>query len=64
MTEMPVEVNERIAYLTAPSGRKYQVLNEAGNDWDEAATKAAYDLGEPLPEPEPEQADTLEGGAQ
>lgn len=37
---------EWIAYLTAPSGRRYQVLNAAGDDWDEAATVAAYQAGE------------------
>ena len=40
------DINERIAYLTAPSGKRYQVLNEAGDDWDEAATVAAYAAGE------------------
>ena len=39
-------INENIAYLTAPSGKKYQVLNEAGDDWDEAATREAYEKGE------------------
>ena len=37
---------EHIAYLTAPSGRRYQVLNADGTDWDEAATMAAYRIGE------------------
>lgn len=43
-----MEIDERFAYLTAPapSGRRYQVLNEDGTDWDEAATRAAYDAGE------------------
>lgn len=40
------EIVEFIAHLTAPSGNKYQVLNEAGDDWDEAATWAAYRAGE------------------
>lgn len=40
------EINEAIAHLVAPSGRKYQVLNEERTDWDEAATKAAYEAGE------------------
>lgn len=41
-----MEINEMIAYLTAPSGRRYQVLNEEGTDWDEVATAAAYVEGE------------------
>lgn len=40
------DVIETIAYITAPSGKRYQVLNEAGTDWDEAATRAAYAEGE------------------
>lgn len=44
--ENDVEIDERFAYLTAPSGRRYQVLNEEGTDWDEAATVAAYAEGE------------------
>jgi hypothetical protein len=43
------DIVEHIAYLTAPSGRKYQVLNEDGTDWDEAATVAAYQAGEKSP---------------
>ena len=39
-------VNESIAHLTAPSGKKYQVLNADGSDWDEVATRAAYQAGE------------------
>lgn len=39
-------IREDIAYLTAPDGTRYQVLTEAGDAWDEAATKAAYDAGE------------------
>jgi len=39
-------VNEAIAHLTAPDDTKYQVLTPDGTDWDEAATKAAYDAGE------------------
>jgi len=35
--------NSDIAYITAQDGTVFQVLNEAGDDWDEAATKAAYD---------------------
>ena len=41
-----MEIIESIAYLTAPSGRRYQVLNEEGTDWDEAATVVAYLAGE------------------
>ena len=41
-----MEIIESIAYLTAPSGRRYPVLNETGTDWDEAATVAAYLEGE------------------
>ena len=41
-----MEIIESIAHLTAPSGRRYQVLNEAGTDWDEAATVEAYLAGE------------------
>ena len=33
---------ESIAYLTGPTGKKYQVLNADGTDWDEAATIALY----------------------
>ena len=40
------DVNELIAHIIAPSGKKYQVLNEEGTDWDEEATKTAYDEGE------------------
>lgn len=36
------EIDERFAYLTDAQGRKFQVLNEDGTDWDEAATYAAY----------------------
>lgn len=41
-----MEIDERFAYLTAPSGRRYQVLNEGGTDWDEVATAAKYAEGE------------------
>jgi hypothetical protein len=37
---------EWIAYLTAPDGTHYQVLNAEGTDWDDAATRAAYEAGE------------------
>jgi hypothetical protein len=32
-----------IAYITAADGRTFQVLNAEGTDWDEAATRAAYE---------------------
>jgi len=32
--------------MNAPSGKRYQVLNAAGTDWDETATVAAYQKGE------------------
>jgi len=35
--------NPDIAHITAQDGTVFQVLNEAGDDWDEAATQAAYD---------------------
>ena len=41
-----MEIDERFAYLTSPSGRRYQVFNEEGTDWDEVATTAAYAEGE------------------
>ena len=37
---------ESIAHLIAPSGKKYQVLNADGTDWDEVATTAAYKAAE------------------
>lgn len=41
-----MEYNPAIAHLTAEDGTVFQVLNKAGADWDEAATKAAYDAYE------------------
>ncbi len=38
-----MEIIESIAYLTTPNGTKIQVLNAEQNDWDEQATKVAYD---------------------
>lgn len=35
--------NPDIAHITAQDGTVFQVLNAAGDDWDEAATRAAYD---------------------
>ncbi|CAB5220290.1 hypothetical protein UFOVP233_39 [uncultured Caudovirales phage] len=40
------KINESMAYLTAPSGNRYQVLLADGSGWDEAATQAAYIKGE------------------
>lgn len=34
---------EGIAHITCDCGHVFQVLNEAGDDWDEAATAKAYD---------------------
>ena len=36
-------IREDIAHITASDGTKYQVLNEAGDDWDEVATRALYE---------------------
>jgi hypothetical protein len=36
-------INPAIAHLTAANGTQYQVLAEDGDDWDEAATSAAYE---------------------
>lgn len=38
-----MDIVEHIAYLTTPKGVKIQVLNEEQTDWDEVATKAAFD---------------------
>lgn len=40
---MPETFNPSIAHITALDGTVFQVLNEAGDDWDEAATAATYD---------------------
>jgi hypothetical protein len=40
-------IDESIAHLTHPDGTKFQVLNEDGTDWDEAATYAAYNAHKP-----------------
>ena len=42
-------VDERYAYLTDAQGRKFQVLNQDGTDWDEEATAAAYLAANPEP---------------
>lgn len=36
-----VPVNESIAHITLADGRRVQVLDADGTDWDEAATMAA-----------------------
>jgi hypothetical protein len=49
-------IDENIAYLTDPDGTKYQVLNELGDDWDEAATRALYEAARlALSPPEPQE---------
>jgi hypothetical protein len=35
-----MDYNEAIAYLTAPDGKVFQVLNEDCTDWNEQATYA------------------------
>lgn len=35
-------IDEHTAFITAPDGTRFQVLNEARDDWDEAATCAEY----------------------
>lgn len=35
--------NPNIAHIVAQDGTVFQVLNEAGDDWDEAATRIAYE---------------------
>lgn len=39
----PETINPNVAFITAPDGTRFQVLNEGGDDWDEAATRAAYE---------------------
>ena len=49
-------INESIAHLTADNGERFQVLTEAGDDWDEAATRALYEASWlALPQPEPQE---------
>ncbi len=38
-----MEPNLSIAHIKAEDGTVYQVLNEDGTDWDEAATRALYE---------------------
>ena len=33
-----MEIKGDIAHITTKDGRRFQVLNEAGDDWDEAET--------------------------
>jgi hypothetical protein len=41
------EFNETIAHITCQKcGKHWQVLNEAGTDWDEQATAEQYQSGE------------------
>lgn len=37
-----MEFNPNIAHIRAKDGTVFQVLNAAGDDWDEAATSALY----------------------
>lgn len=38
-----MDYDPNIAHITAQDGTVFQVLNEAGDDWDEAATQALYE---------------------
>jgi hypothetical protein len=38
----PSTFNPQVAYITAADESIFQVLNEDGTDWDEAATQADY----------------------
>ena len=38
-----MDILDHIAHITLADGTKIQVLNEAGDDWDEAATHAAVE---------------------
>lgn len=40
---LPDTFNPNIAFITADDGTVFQVLNEDGTDWDEAATRAQYE---------------------
>lgn len=37
---------EDIAHIRAADGTVWQVLNEAGDDWDEIATRALYEAAQ------------------
>jgi hypothetical protein len=39
----PMTFDPNIAHIEAADGTKFQVLNEVGDDWDEAATRAEYE---------------------
>ena len=43
MAEELKQFDPNIAHITAEDGTTFQVLNEAGDDWDEAATQTLYD---------------------
>lgn len=43
---MTTAINESLAHITCACGAKIQVLNDAGTDWDEAATSAAVQAHE------------------
>jgi len=47
MANVPETFNPAIAHLVDADGNVFQVLNEAGDDWDEAATQAAYRAAHP-----------------
>lgn len=38
-----MQFDPRIAHITAADGTVFQVLNEDGTDWDEAATRVLYE---------------------
>lgn len=38
-----MDYDPNIAHITTEGGTVFQVLNEAGDDWDEAATRAEYE---------------------
>lgn len=42
----PATFNPNIAHIETEDGTVFQVLNEDGTDWDEAATRALYDAHE------------------
>jgi hypothetical protein len=57
MGERAVEIIETIAHIRLPDGAVFQVLNQSGDDWDEAATTAlvqehlARQAADPAPTP-------------
>lgn len=40
---MPETFNPNIAHIAVPDGPVFQVLNDAGDDWDELATRTQYE---------------------